>query len=45
MASLIILTLLACSLSVLFCTTNQLCHSGFPAVSLWLFRTGEDRES
>ena len=45
MASLIILTILACSLAVLFCIANQLCHLGFPAVSLWLFRTGEGRES
>jgi hypothetical protein len=45
MASLIVLMLLTCGFSVLFCIANHLCHSGFPAVSLWFFRTGEDRES
>jgi hypothetical protein len=45
MASLIVLTLLACGLSVLCCIANHLCHSGSPTVSLWFFRIGEDRES
>ncbi len=45
MALLIVLTLLACALSVLFCIANHLCHSGSPAVSLWFFRIGEDWES
>jgi hypothetical protein len=44
MASLIILTLLACGLAVLCCLANHWCQSGFPAVSLWLLRTREDQE-
>ena len=38
-------TLLACGLAVLFCIANHVCRSGFPAVSLWLFRHGEERKS
>jgi hypothetical protein len=44
MASLIILTLLACGITVLCCLANHLCHSGVPAVSLWLLRARENQE-
>jgi hypothetical protein len=45
MVSLIILMLFVCGFAVLCCLANHWCHSGFPAVSLWFFRTGADRES